>query len=60
MDTAKFKELADEYAQFQNVKEEEMELKDHIQLYESLVDKIEKAGLSFYEISRYVFMTKMS
>lgn len=53
MNTSQVKELAEEYARFQNVDEDEMDLKDHIQLYESLINKIEKAGLSFYDISRY-------
>ena len=54
MNTAKVKELAEEYTRFKNVDEDEMDLKDHIQLYESLTNKLEKAGLSFYDISRYI------
>ncbi len=54
MNTSKVKELAEEYARFKNADEEEMDLKDHIQLYESLTQKLEKAGLSFYEVSRYI------
>ncbi len=54
MNAAQVKELAEEYTRFKNVDEEEMDLKDHIQLYESLTRKLENAGLSFYDISKYI------
>lgn len=60
MNASKVKELAAEYVKFKNVDEEEMDLKDHIQLYESLLLKIEKAGLSFYDVSSYVRLAKVS
>ena len=54
MKTANIAELAEEYEKFKNVDEEQVDLKDHIQLYESLTNRIEQAGLSLYEVSRYV------
>ncbi len=58
MSTSKVEELAEEYARLKNVDELEMDLIDHIKLYESLNRKIEKAGLSFYEVSRYIHLPK--
>ncbi|MEQ9403939.1 MAG: hypothetical protein RIM99_10155 [Cyclobacteriaceae bacterium] len=53
MNTAtKIDELAVEYARFQKLDKDKLDLKDHIMLYESLINKIEKAGLSFYDVSK--------
>lgn len=52
MNTTKVKELVDEYAKFHSIDDDQVDLKDQIQLYEALIIKIEQAGLSFYEVSR--------
>ncbi|MEP1093677.1 MAG: hypothetical protein ABJG78_01130 [Cyclobacteriaceae bacterium] len=51
MNSTKIKELIDEYARFHSIGED-MDLMDQIKLYEALNNKIERSGLSFYEISR--------
>ncbi len=52
------KELAEELSRLRNVNEAEIDLIDHIQLYESLNRKLEKAGLTFYDVSRYNHFAK--
>lgn len=47
-------ELAAEYVHFQSLDKERLDFKDHIMLYEALNKKLEAAGMSFYDIGRYV------
>ncbi|MEP5612755.1 MAG: hypothetical protein ABJP45_10925 [Cyclobacteriaceae bacterium] len=57
MKSAIIKELIEEYARFHSI-EEEMDLMDQIKLYEALNNKIERSGLSLYEVSRRFHLAK--
>lgn len=50
----KINELAEEYIQFQNLDKDKLDFKDHIQMYESLNQKLDEAGISFYDLGLYV------
>lgn len=56
MNTAtKLNELAAEYIQFQNLlSQDKLDLTDHLQVYENLSNKLDEAGISFYDMSIYV------
>jgi hypothetical protein len=47
-------ELAKELIKFQKVDKDELGLKEHVRMYEDLTDKIEEAGISYYDLSLYV------
>ena len=46
-------ELAKEFLHFQSLDKEKLDMKDHVQLYEALTNKIEEAGISYYDLSIY-------
>ncbi|MEP5613466.1 MAG: hypothetical protein ABJP45_14535 [Cyclobacteriaceae bacterium] len=56
MNTAtKLNELAVEYVHFQKlVAQDSLELSDHLKVYESLSNKLDEAGISFYDMGVYV------
>jgi len=56
MNTAtKLNELAVEYVHFQKlVAQDTLELSDHLKVYEELSNKLDEAGVSFYDMGVYV------
>ncbi len=46
-------DLAREFLDFQKLNKEDLDMKDHVQLYEALTNKIEKAGITYYDLSVY-------
>ena len=54
MNTAtNIQELAMEFLRFEQSDKDSLDFKDHIMIYDSLNQKLEEAGMSYYEISVY-------
>ena len=54
MNTAtNIQELAMEFLRFEQSDKDSLDFKDHIMMYDSLNQKLEEAGMSYYEISVY-------
>lgn len=52
-------ELAKEFVHFESLDKDKLDFKDHIMMYESLTNKLEKAGLSFYDMDVYVRLNQL-
>ena len=44
-------ELTKEYLRFKNFDESKMDFIDQLRMYESLTNKLDEAGISFYDLS---------
>lgn len=49
-----FSLLADQYVHFHNLDKDKLDLTDYLMLYEALTNRLDEAGISFYNLGVYV------
>ncbi len=52
-------ELAAEYVHFQSLDKDKLDFKDHLMMYERLSNKLDEAGITFYDLSVYLAKKKV-